>query len=598
MLAVLAIATWVGCSGGSKQDEPEARADGGAGNSGAGAHTGAGSGGASGASVADPAFGVMLTAQPSARTLCPGTCVELTATADGGVAPYMFTFDHGLFGAGPHQVCPTATTTYAVTVRDSSARSEEFDDRNPDVTARITLDVDERSCSDGGASGDAGTDAGADAGVGEDVPGPPGTIACMEPIAVVADPADSGQVIDIWVDDYGPKVATAGDDVVLAFEYHGTLDLSDGTSVTSRDARSVLVAKLTSDCKPLWFTSIDGLDRGAQSPMLAVDTHGRIVVSSETSQYDDANKWLHNNIMVTGLSADGVITWSKRFGQVPGLHWQSALRIDADDGIVMLVAAAAGSDFGSGPLGNVSGLDPTIEVLFKLDSGGNHVWSTLLQEAPSRTSMAIVNGTDILFHAWTDQAQNWGAGGQTQGTAAGGAHAYLVRANADGDFVWSKRTSDGNAEQFTWHWIDAAPDGGLVLSDVASGGEIALADAQAVPVWSKKVIDPAGGVRDDWNKTLVDADGNIVVAGTFTDHTSVGGVMLMDSANVAGDAFVQKMSPDGDVMWTYQTVDSISDRQASEWLLGIAANAAGDVFASVGVSDFDLRELYLVKLAR
>ena len=53
-------------------------------------------------------------------SICEGTCTSLTATGTGGTPPYTYTWTPNIgTGAGPHQVCPTTTTTYMVLITDS-----------------------------------------------------------------------------------------------------------------------------------------------------------------------------------------------------------------------------------------------------------------------------------------------------------------------------------------------------------------------------------------------------------------------------------------------------------------------------------------------
>ena len=62
-----------------------------------------------------------LSVQAEGGTICPSACFALQATASGGTTPYVFTWEPGGFqGPGPHQVCPTTTTAYTVTVSDQS----------------------------------------------------------------------------------------------------------------------------------------------------------------------------------------------------------------------------------------------------------------------------------------------------------------------------------------------------------------------------------------------------------------------------------------------------------------------------------------------
>ncbi len=76
----------------------------------------------------DPACGTpCLTTIPVAiaasadSSVCDGSCATVSATASNGTPPYSYSWTPNIGGsAGPFSVCPTTTTTYSVTVTDST----------------------------------------------------------------------------------------------------------------------------------------------------------------------------------------------------------------------------------------------------------------------------------------------------------------------------------------------------------------------------------------------------------------------------------------------------------------------------------------------
>ena len=70
----------------------------------------------------------------SEDTICNGGCVEITASANSGDAPYTYTWINpsGISGPGPHTVCPTNNETYEVTIEDSQGAT---------ITATTTVTV-------------------------------------------------------------------------------------------------------------------------------------------------------------------------------------------------------------------------------------------------------------------------------------------------------------------------------------------------------------------------------------------------------------------------------------------------------------------------
>ena len=66
-----------------------------------------------------------IVAEVNSETICEGDCADISATiTTEGTAPYTYAWsDNTLSGAGPHNVCPTSTTTYTVTITDNVGAS-------------------------------------------------------------------------------------------------------------------------------------------------------------------------------------------------------------------------------------------------------------------------------------------------------------------------------------------------------------------------------------------------------------------------------------------------------------------------------------------
>jgi hypothetical protein len=97
---------------------------------------------------------------------CAGECADAMAVATGGYSPYSFAWENG--STDPQRrVCPTASTSYHLSVSDSGTRSGEFS--RPAQTIQVPLTAEVLDCSDAGTRADAdapaetGTDTGVDA---------------------------------------------------------------------------------------------------------------------------------------------------------------------------------------------------------------------------------------------------------------------------------------------------------------------------------------------------------------------------------------------------------------------------------------------------
>lgn len=71
---------------------------------------------------------------------CDEPCVDLSAVAAGGSAPYQFTWQDGATTSSRHE-CPTVTTTYTVTATDTPSPTAEFSLTAETAAASITLQV-------------------------------------------------------------------------------------------------------------------------------------------------------------------------------------------------------------------------------------------------------------------------------------------------------------------------------------------------------------------------------------------------------------------------------------------------------------------------
>lgn len=85
---------------------------------------------------------------------CADRCADVVAVASGGHAPYTYSWADGPMGAARH-VCPSSTTSYAVTVTDTGTTGELG---RPAQTVRVPLTANVIACPDGGA-GDGGMSA-------------------------------------------------------------------------------------------------------------------------------------------------------------------------------------------------------------------------------------------------------------------------------------------------------------------------------------------------------------------------------------------------------------------------------------------------------
>jgi hypothetical protein len=134
---------------------------------------------------------------PPGAALCPGQCVDLSAQAVGGTAPYSYRWNPGPPGTAESlHACPSATTTYTVTATDSSGRSGELGGAPARGSASATVTVSSPLDCRADAQSDAAADAFANA----------PTDSSMEMLVDTSSDGPVGSPADAWT---GCEVVTA-----------------------------------------------------------------------------------------------------------------------------------------------------------------------------------------------------------------------------------------------------------------------------------------------------------------------------------------------------------------------------------------------------
>lgn len=305
-------------------------------------------------------------------------------------------------------------------------------------------------------------------------------------------------------------------------------------------------------------------------------------------------------------ACQGTPLWSKRFGDDNNQFSQS---MAVDDAHNVLVTGFFGGavDFGDGPLVSAGGDD--IFVL-KLNANGVQVWSKRFGGADFDLGRAIaVDGAgNVVITGFFHGSVDFGGG---QLDSAGGSDVFVLKLDADGNHVWSKRfggsdfdvgravTVDGAGNVLvTGSFHDSADFGGGQL-DSAGGDDILVLklDAGGGHVWSKGFGDAADQVGED---IATDASGNVLVTGSFSGAVDFGGGQLSGVGGV--EVFVAKLDPSGAHVWSKRFGDAADQYGASIAVDGVgnvlltggfygAVDFGGGQLASAGNSDVFLAKL-------
>lgn len=273
------------------------------------------------------------------------------------------------------------------------------------------------------------------------------------------------------------------------------------------------------------------------------------VILGSTSGFGSAN----TDIYLAKIDSAGVGKWQQLFGTT-GVEKGSTVFQTADKGFVV------------GGYTNGMGYGGYDFFLMKADSNGNWLWSK------------AYGGTDWDFGFCANPTSDGGiimAGG-TYSYGSGNEDGYVVRTDADGNFLWSK--TYGGAQDDELKSVKQTDDGGYILSGITkSYGEIngdlwlLKIDSAGTEVWSKRIGKNAEDVGNDVIE--LSAGGFLVVGQTF-------------SFAHGGDAYLIKTSTTGDTIWTrldggdaedlaYSVVELPNGKFAFAGLFGTANGTGG-----------------------
>lgn len=197
-------------------------------------------------------------------------------------------------------------------------------------------------------------------------------------------------------------------------------------------------------------------------------------------------------------------------------------------------------------------------------------------------SVAVDGAGNIFLTGSFTGAVDFGGGALT---SAGMNDVFIVKLDASGGHVWSKRYGTAKDQAGRSIAVDGAGNAyvtGYYLGTIdfgtgamtSQGGLfedifVAKLDPMGNTVWAKGFGDPGAQTS---RSIAVDAAGNSVVVGDFQEFIDFGGGPLQSTGNSEIDAFAVKFDPAGGHMWSKRYGDAV--RQSAE---EVALDGAGNV---------------------
>lgn len=310
------------------------------------------------------------------------------------------------------------------------------------------------------------------------------------------------------------------------------------------------------------------------------------------------------DIFICKLDPTGGLVWGYTIGS-SGVDYGTSIDIDDLGNIILTGEYSSTVDFDNGlnvnALTAISGED---QFILKLDSNGDFIWVKSIDAAASDANRSIkVNGTgDIYltgnFVGTVDFDPNIGV--QSLSTTGGFQAAYILKLDANGDYVWANKIEatsttygfslglDQDKPVITGGFmgtVDLDP-GAPVVNETSNGVRdifVLKLSESGLYEWSAAI---GGSGQDTGWAVAVDENGNSYVTGSF------GGTVDFDPSNqtselvgAAAEIFVLKLNSIGNYVWAKAIGGSTSNLG-----LSIDVDHLGNCYTTgyfYGTADFD-----------
>jgi len=288
-----------------------------------------------------------------------------------------------------------------------------------------------------------------------------------------------------------------------------------------------------------------------------------------------------NDTYISKFDSSGTFQWVKRVGGVSGAR---AMLYDSTGYIVIVGDYAEATDFDPGPgVHNLTPVDNSDDTyVLKLDLDGNFVFAVTVggagNEYPGCVSMDT-EGSIVLGGLFSGTSDFDPGPGQTIFTAGFLADIFMVKLNANGNFIWAKEFSgdvqgdlngmaqdeDGNI-YVTGIFddrrdFDPGPDSLIVTATGYWDVFVVKLNSEGELLW----LHHLGNAGDNWaHDLIIDHDRNIYVTGYFSDTLDFDpGPETLNFMATNTDPYIWKLDTDGNLVWAVQYEGESFDQSKS-----------------------------------
>lgn len=319
---------------------------------------------------------------------------------------------------------------------------------------------------------------------------------------------------------------------------------------------------------------------------VATDADGNIYAAGafyNTVNFGGGNRTSNggSDIALVKFNSAGVYQWDRVFGDVSDFQAAGEVGTDASGNVYIAGTFFGSVNFGGGLLTSVGDRDIFVA---KFNSAGTHQWSKRFGDAVEQEiqSMAIDIGNNVYLAGSFLGSVNFGGGPLVnQGSYDG----YLVKLDAAGNHVWSKRFGDSNDQRGTAvatdHWgnvffgMDFAGTVDMGAGNVTSAGGFDIGIVQYGSAGNYQWAHRYGDVGTQEVSSLATEafEGYVYLTGYNAGTVDFGGGPIA-SAGLA-DLYLAKLDCFGGHLWSHGWGDS--DNQFGGPL---AVDPSGDVYVA------------------
>ncbi|HIK12454.1 MAG TPA: DUF4347 domain-containing protein [Oscillatoriaceae cyanobacterium M33_DOE_052] len=254
----------------------------------------------------------------------------------------------------------------------------------------------------------------------------------------------------------------SSDNIYTIGAFNGTVDFDPGAGnapLTSAGAEDIFITKFDPNGNYIWAQSFGGT-AGDYGYKIAPDGSGNIYTTGHfynTVDFDPGPGTANltaigtlNDIFISKLDASGNYVWARSFGDG---GYDSSLDITVDSSgnsyTTGYFYATVDFDPGAGVASFTSTGGTWDAFIVKLDPNGNYIWAKSLGSTGDDFGQSIVldnSGNTYITGSFTGTVDFDPGPGVANLTSAGGDDIFVVKLDANGDYVWAKNLGGGSNE--------------------------------------------------------------------------------------------------------------------------------------------------------